>query len=253
MVENHVDNDRYIPKLLPLYKVENVMEVIELNRDLQSVVLSDEELLKRCNIDLSKFSDEQQSKILEILLKHKDVFAANNYQLGLLKDYQYEINVKEEAPQKIRYRPINPKLYDQVQKQLKVMLDIGVITESKSEYSSPAVLVPKPGSNEIRVAQDYRYINKLIVNETKIIPRISDMLSLLGGNAYFSSCDVQSGFLQISLTEASRKYTAFTAGSGQNLEYSRLPFGLKISSSCFQKCMENVLGDLLYICISVYR
>ena len=71
MVENHVDNDRYIPKHLPLYKVENVMEVIELNRDLQNVVLSDEELLKRCNIDLSKFSDEQQSKILEILLKHK--------------------------------------------------------------------------------------------------------------------------------------------------------------------------------------
>ena len=252
MVENHVDNDRYIPKHLPLYKVENVMEVIELNRDLQNVVLSDEELLKRCNIDLSKFSDEQQSKILEILLKHKAVFAANNYQLGLLKDYQYEIKVKEEAPQKIRYRPINPKLYDQVQKQLKVMLDIGVITESKSEYSSPAVLVPKPGSNEIRVAQDYRYINKLIVNETKIIPRISDMLSLLGGNAYFSSCDVQSGFLQISLTEASRKYTAFTAGSGQNLEYSRLPFGLKISSSCFQKCMENVLGDLLYKHALVY-
>ena len=70
--------------------------------------------------------------------------------------------------------------------------------------------------------------------------------------AYFSSCDVQSGFLQISLTEASRKYTAFTAGSGQNLEYSRLPFGLKISSSCFQKCMENVLGDLLYKHALVY-
>ena len=48
MVENHVDNDRYIPKHLPLYKVENVMEVIELSRDLQNVVFSDEELLKRC-------------------------------------------------------------------------------------------------------------------------------------------------------------------------------------------------------------
>ena len=253
-VENSTRVDRFLPKHLPLYTIENVNDVIELNEPDQALeVMSDEELLSRCKIDLEKFSEEQQAKVLEILVEHKSVFAANDYQLGELRDYEYHINIKQENPQKIRYRPINPKLYDQVQKQLKVLLNIGVIQETKSEYSSPAVLVPKQNSNEIRIAIDYRHINNHVISaETKVMPRIEHMISLLGGNEYFSSCDVQSGFLQIKLDEQSRKYTAFTVGSGKNMEYTRLPFGLKVSSSCFQKCMENVLGDLLYKHAVVY-
>ena len=52
------------------------------------------------------------------------MFAANDYQLGCLNNYEYEIKVSEEKPFKEIYRPVNPKLYDQLQKQLKIMLEI---------------------------------------------------------------------------------------------------------------------------------
>ena len=86
--------DRYLPPHLPLYKVELIDEVLELKQDPRNVQLSEQELLEKCKIDLEDFTEEQ----------------GNN------NNYEYEIKASEEKPFKERYRLVNPKLYDQLQK-----------------------------------------------------------------------------------------------------------------------------------------
>ena len=62
---------------------------------------------------------------------------------GCLQDAKYHIELTDATPVKQRYRPIHPKIRDQVQQQLKVMLDSGVIQESTSPWSSPLTVAKK--------------------------------------------------------------------------------------------------------------
>lgn len=54
--------------------------------------------------------------------------------------------------------------------------------------------------------------------------------------------DVTSGYFNVKLDEASRKYTAFTV-NGIQYCYKVLPFGLRISGQMFIKCLENSLSE----------
>ena len=51
------------------------------------------------------------------------------------------------------------------------------------------------------------------------LPRIEDSLDCLDGGTIFTSLDLQSGYWQVELTEASRPLTAFTVGPLGLYEY----------------------------------
>jgi hypothetical protein len=54
------------------------------------------------------------------------------------------------------------------------MLELGVIRESKSPWSSPVVLVTKNG--EVRFCVDYWRLNALTIKDSYPLPNISDTL-----------------------------------------------------------------------------
>ena len=56
------------------------------------------------------------------------------------------------------------------------------------------------------------------------LPRIEDSLDCLDGATMFTSPDLQSGFWQVELTEASRPLTAFTVGPLGFYECVQMPF-----------------------------
>ena len=60
----------------------------------------------------------------------------------------------------------------------------------------------------------------------------------------FTSLDLQSGYWQVELTEASRPLTAFTIGPLGFYECVQMPFGLTDALATFQCLMESYLGDL---------
>ena len=76
------------------------------------------------------------------------------------------------------------------------------------------------------------------------LPRIEDSLNCLDGAAIFTSLDLQSGYWQVEMTEASKPLTAFTVGPLGFYKCVRIPFGLTYALATFQCLMETCLGEI---------
>ncbi len=73
----------------------------------------------------------------------------------------------------------------------------------------------------------------------------------MGGNAYFSTMDLTSGYYNVEVHEDDRKYTAFTSPFGL-YEYNRLPQGLYKSPATFMWMMLTVFGDQNFTSLLCY-
>ena len=58
----------------------------------------------------------------------------------------------------------------------------------------PVIMVKKKDTTDLRMCIDYRALNKEMIVENYPIPRVDDVLSLLGKYSIFSKLDIKSGF-----------------------------------------------------------
>ena len=91
------------------------------------------------------------------------------------------------------------------------MPEIGAIHKSTSPWASPIVLVHKKDGG-LKFCIDLRKLNNKMIKDVQSLPRIVDSLDCLDGATIFTSLDLQSGYWQVELTEASQPLTAFTVG-----------------------------------------
>ena len=129
-----------------------------------------------------------------------------------------------------------------LQKDIKKLLDIGIIEPSKSEWSSPLHLVPK-GSNDWRLVGDYRALNKRTERDTYPLPFLQNFSAELGGKKIFSKIDLKDAFYQIKINPTDVPKTTITTPFGA-YSYRRMNFGLSGASQTFQRFINSVLWDL---------
>ena len=89
-----------------------------------------------------------------------------------------------------------------------------------------------------------RKLNSRTIKDAQSLPRIEDSLDCLDGATIFTSLNLQSGYWQVELTEASRPLTVFTVGPLGFHECIQMPFGLTNTPAMFQHLMESCLGDM---------
>jgi hypothetical protein len=146
------------------------------------------------------------------------------------------------APYRVPYA-----LRDEMERQVKDMLDKGVIEPSSSPWAAPCILVPKKspdGKPRFRFCVDFRALNKVTQFDSYPLPVFEETVSTLHGSSFFTVLDCYSGYWQIKLAEEDKLKTAFTVPSG-NYQFLRLPFGLSTSPASFQMMMDLVLRDLI--------
>ena len=215
-----------------------------------------EEDLRKFRIDLgvnindSELCDEDLRALEFLLFKYKKCFEMDETDLGLIKGWGHQIKLTSEIPIKLPYRRIAPALIPEAKKLLEDLKQRGVIEESKSPYAAPIVLVRKK-SGGLRLCIDYRKINKITVKDAFPLPRIAESLDALEGANYFSTFDLAQGYHQILLKEEDREKTAFSVPWG-HFQYRRCPMGLTNSPATFQRCMESILGDMVFEFLVVF-
>ena len=171
-----------------------------------------------------------------------------DFRLGSTGVVEHEIHTHG-PPIRQPYRRQNPEVRRQEQKQLKEMLEEGIVRPSSSPWASPVVMVKKKDGT-LRFCVDFRKLNDVTIKDTHPLPRIDDTLEALKGAKYCSTLDLKSGYWQVPIKEEHRSKTAFRTSSGQLYKFNRLPFGLCNAPATFSRLMDNVLSGLSWkVCL----
>lgn len=131
----------------------------------------------------------------------------------------------------------------ELRKQIKELLDKGLIRHSDSPWSAPALFVPKKDQLVPRLCCDFRHLNAVTRKNAHPLPRIDELLIKLRGGRIFSKIDLKSGFHQIPLTEECKEMTAFSTAEG-HYEWTVLPFGVTNGPSTFVTVMNKVFEGM---------
>ena len=181
---------------------------------------------------------EYLSILEDLILEFKDRFSTLP---GRTEISYHRINVGDNKPVRVPPRRLPAHFQKEVDKQLKIMLEQGIIKESNSPWVAPAVYVTKKDGG-LRICVDYRELNKRNIKDSYPLPLVDDTQSYLAGAQIFSTLDLHTGYWQLPINPDDQYKTAFTPGPGMGLyEFVRMPFGVCNGPSSFQRLMETVL------------
>lgn len=178
--------------------------------------------------------------ISDLLDEFADVFAAPK---GLPPHRQYDHvvtlvdGVRPANTRPYRYSPVQK---DEIEKQVREMLDSGVITHSVSPYAAPVLLVKKKDGTWC-FCVDYRWLNNSTIKNKFSLPTVDELLDELAGAAYFSKLYLRSGYHQIQMLEANEAKTTFKTHHG-HFQFRVMPFGLPSAPATFQ-CLMNAIFE----------
>ncbi len=176
--------------------------------------------------------DELKRPLLwKVLERYQDVFAWNKGELGCYTVGEHSIDTQGFVP--CRATPGRLSYWEEVEvkRQIDVLVDLGKMRPSDSEYACRVTLpVKKDGS--MRFYGDYMPLNAQTRRNSFPMPLVEDVISQLGKSAWFSALDLQSGFWQIRMAPEDIKKTTLITKTGL-YDWTIMPFGLKNATSTF--------------------
>jgi len=199
-----------------------------------------------------------QRKIRDLCTRFEDIFA-ESVRSEPANIPPMEINVDNQKWQVPRNRgPPRPQSnvkMQEIERQIKKYIDLGVIAPIAAAEYSNIHMVPKPTPGEWRFCLDFVQLNSATKgSDSWPIPNIKDMLNRIGNrkSKVFGVMDMTAGYHQAPIHKSSQIFTAFICYIGIFC-WLRVPMGLKNAASYFQRVMATVvLAGALYIACELY-
>jgi hypothetical protein len=210
--------------------------------------------IQKLQPESSNEMDLTPPEVLELLQKYPSVFPSALQEPNPLRADMPTV-IQTDPSAKIPNQPMfrySPAEVAEIEKQVRELLEQGLVQPSTSPYGAPVLLVKKKDGSK-RMCVDYRALNHITVKNAAPLPRIDDLLDRLQGAKHFSTLDLLSGYHQLSLRPEDIPKTAFKTTAGL-YEYKVLCFGLANAPSVFQAIMNKIFSsrNLLNKCVLVY-
>ncbi|XP_059598999.1 transposon Ty3-I Gag-Pol polyprotein [Vitis vinifera] len=197
-------------------------------------------------------SVEVPDSVVKILKEFKDVMPAElPKELPPWRpiDHKIELLPGTKAPAQAPYRMPPAELLE-LRKQLKKLLDAGLIQPSRAPYGAP-VLFQKKQDGSLRMCVDYRALNKVTIKNKYPIPLAVELFDRLSKASYFTKLDLRSGYWQVRIAVGDEGKTTCVTRYG-SYEFLVMLFGLKNAPATFYNLMNVVLFDYLDAFVVVY-
>lgn len=184
------------------------------------------------------------NRIDEQYIKHNYSELINR--TGKLRNFKVHLHIDNKVlPVAQQHRRIPFHLRKQVEQEIIRLEKAEIIekAEGPTLWVSPVVIVPKAGSNKIRLCVDMRMVNTAIKRERHITPTLDDFITQLNGCCVFSKIDLSEGYHQLELDEQSKTVTTFSTHLGL-YRYKRLNFGISSAAEIFQNTIRQLLANI---------
>lgn len=192
-----------------------------------------------------KYIDENVRTLESQLLEdYADIF--DQTKIGTVRSFEAVIRLHDNAkPVICKARSVPYALKPAADKEIDRLIENGTlesvnINEQTVQWASPVVYVTKK-NGQIRLCGDFKStINKHMITEQYPYPTFEDIVSKLNGCTVFSVIDLKDAFLQVKVSEESRKYLVIATHRGY-YRFCRMPFGISAAPIIFQKLMDMFL------------
>jgi len=157
-----------------------------------------------------------QTELLEVLDRYPECFSDIPGHFDVI-EHTITLTVTDDfKPKRLSAYRVSERLKPEVDRQIQEMLEIGIIRPSQSPMASPLVCVlkGKDGRDGVRLAVDYRYVNRFTRGDAFPLPDIASVFQRIGRSRFISITDCKAGYWTIPLREEDKWLTAFVCDAG---------------------------------------
>ncbi|CAH1733045.1 unnamed protein product [Aphis gossypii] len=246
-IKKPLNNNNNIKSVNTYTKISNT---ITNNYDDKETLIDNEGTVINISQHLDKY---QHKKVVELLKKFIHLFTTDTSYIKCANIDPCEIKLKQNYtdPKFNAPRRVSPQQREELKIQLDKLLNANIIRPITSKFAAPAFSVKKKEKGSYRLVVSYKELNDRVETDQYPLPRTTDLLRALEGSKYFSSLDLNSGFFQLPVKEEDQDKLAFTSCHGL-FTFTRIPQGLKVSSSIFQRKLNEAFSELLYKSLVIY-
>lgn len=193
-------------------------------------------------------STETVERIKAILYRNYECISLSKDEIGnvptWIEEFYQEFTVPEPVP--CRLFPVNPVKAKFLCQELKKLVKMNVIEETKTQIVTSNLLAVPKKDGELRAVSDQRNSNLYTKPTNLRLPRIDQIAKKLMGHKYYVALDIQKAYWSVSIPKEQRKwYTMQCPQCYKQYAWVKMAMGARNSATVFTHMLQiHVVGDL---------
>ena len=167
--------------------------------------LKNSEALSKLESLNGHLSAERIVELCTLIRSYYNLFSDVPSRTHLVK---HDIEVGDSAPICQRFYRSSLEKREQLESEVKYMLEHGIAVPSHSSWASPCLLVAKPDQT-FRPCTDFRKVNAITKPDSYPLPRMEDCVDQVGSARFVSKFDRLKGYWQIPLTPRAQEIVSY--------------------------------------------